>query len=88
MFIPQLATTGANVLWTSRDISVEFSDFTSNGWVIHFSPSDIDAGLLVFLAYGLQIHLQFFLSDIDVGLTVSLLYILQISLFICTRSSL
>ena len=42
-----------------------------------FNP-DINTGLLVFLVYGLQIHLQFSLSDIDVGLTVSLLYIMLI----------
>ena len=47
---------------------------------IHFSHSDIDAGLLVSLVYGLQIHLQLFLSDIDVGLTVSSLYIMLIHL--------
>ena len=56
---------------------MKFSDFISNGWVIKiFSLFDIDAGLLVSLVYGLEIHLQVFLSDIDVGLTVSLLYIL------------
>ena len=35
--------------------------------------SDINTGLLVFLVYGLQIHLKFSLSDIDVGLIFSLL---------------
>ena len=55
---------------------MKFSDFISNGCYKNFSFFDIDAGLLVSLVYGLQIHLQFFLSDIDVGLTVFLLYIL------------
>ena len=60
---------------------MKFSDFISNGWIIHIFPHlDIDASLLVSPFYGLQIHLQFSLSDIDIGLTVSLLYILPIHL--------
>ena len=59
MFIAQLVTTRTkfNVLWTSRDIRMKFSDFISNGWVIKiFLFFDIDAGLLVSLVYGLQIQ--------------------------------